>query len=58
MNPKDLKLAFNHYYETDLNNCLMTDKKWINELSEALTNPNEYLAEFKKEYKIYKNERQ
>ncbi len=44
-----------HYYETDLDNCVMTHEQWIDEVAEALTNPN-YLKEFKKKYNEYKSE--
>jgi hypothetical protein len=46
---------FKHYYETDLDNCVMTHEEWIDEVAEALTNPN-YLKEFKKKYNDYKQE--
>ena len=44
-----------HYYETDLDNCVMTHEQWIDEVASALTNPT-YLAEFKKNYEQYKSE--
>lgn len=52
-----LKSALNYYYETDLDNCTMTHEMWIDELAEAIINTDNYLTEFEKEYKIYKNER-
>jgi hypothetical protein len=52
-----LEECLNHYYETDLDNCTMTAKMWISQLTEALTDKN-YLDKFKKEYQDYQNERE
>ena len=46
-----------HYYELDLENCLMTNADWIVELSKALTDK-KYLKKFNKEYAIYLEERE
>lgn len=55
MNKKELKQKLQHYYEIDLNNCKMSHVNWINEITEAITNPKEYLKQFNKEYKEYLN---
>tara|TARA_R110002124_G_scaffold214261_1_gene380326 strand:+ start:1082 stop:1258 length:177 start_codon:yes stop_codon:yes gene_type:complete len=41
-----------HLYEIDIDNCLMTNKRWAIELSKALTD-NNYLKELIKEHKEY-----
>jgi hypothetical protein len=46
-----------YYYEIDLDNCNMTNKDWINELTLLMTNP-EYKNEILKEIKEYKQDRQ
>lgn len=44
-----------HYYEIDLDNCAMTHKAWIEELSKALTDTN-YLNELILNYNEYLKE--
>jgi hypothetical protein len=41
-----------HYYELDLDNCLMSHKHWVEIVASALTNK-DYLKELQAEYKIY-----
>ena len=53
MTTKELQDKLSHYYELDLNNCIMTHEDWVKELANALANPTEYLEDFKKEYKNY-----
>lgn len=60
----DIKQKLEYYYELDLNNCIMTHKEWIDQLSEALTNE-DYLKNFLKEWELdrqrfeqYKNRNQ
>ena len=53
----DIKQKLEYYYELDLNNCIMTHKEWIGQLSEALTNE-DYLKNFLKEFEQYKNRNQ
>jgi len=48
-----LQEKLSHYYELDLDNCLMTHEDWIQELANALVNPTEYLKSFEEEYKEY-----
>ena len=43
MTKEQLKQKLIHYYEIDLNNCKMSHVNWINEITEAITNPKEYL---------------
>jgi hypothetical protein len=45
-----------YYYEIDLDNCAMTNKDWINELTLLITNP-EYKNEILKEIEEYKQVR-
>tara|TARA_R110000824_G_scaffold53382_2_gene147854 strand:+ start:1108 stop:1284 length:177 start_codon:yes stop_codon:yes gene_type:complete len=51
----DIREKLIHYYELDLNNCLMSNEQWIEELIECMTNK-DYLKIFLKEYKEYINE--
>ena len=46
-----------HYYELDLDNCVMSNSDWIVELSKALTDK-KYLKKFNKEYASYLEERE
>ncbi len=46
-----------HFYELDLDNCIMSHKQWIEELAKALTDP-DYLSNFLKDYKGYLEERE
>lgn len=48
-----LEEKLSHYYELDLDNCLMTHEDWIQELANALVNPSEYLKSFEEEYEEY-----
>lgn len=50
---KQLKDDLEHYYELDLNNCQMTHKLWINEITLLMTNK-DYKNEILKEIKEYK----
>ena len=52
----DIVETLKHYYEVDLGNCHMSHAQWIEELAEALSNPN-YLENLKREYKQYLNDR-
>jgi len=45
-----------HYYEVDIDNCIMTNEDWIDEILMALKDPEEYTKNFKEEYKNYLNE--
>lgn len=53
---EDLQEMLTHYYEVDLDNCLMDTKDWILQLAKSMANPN-YLSEFESEYKDYLNQR-
>ncbi len=53
---KNLLEDLHYYYEIDLDNCNMTNKDWINELTLLMTNP-EYKNEIFKEIKEYKKDR-
>lgn len=46
-----------HYYETDLDNCIMSHEQWINVLAQAMTNP-KYPEIFALEYEQYLKERE
>ncbi len=50
---KNILKDLEQYYEVDLDNCLMTHKDWINELTLLMTNPS-YKDEILKEIKEYK----
>lgn len=50
---KSILQDLQQYYEIDLDNCLMTNKDWINELTLLITNPS-YKDEILKEIKEYK----
>lgn len=50
---KNILQDLNYYYEIDLDNCLMTNKDWINELTLLITNQS-YKYEILKEIKEYK----
>tara|TARA_R110002153_G_scaffold123233_3_gene269264 strand:- start:477 stop:653 length:177 start_codon:yes stop_codon:yes gene_type:complete len=52
MNKANLTADLIRYYEIDINNCTMTNKQWIAEIVEALTNK-EYLNEFNIELNLY-----
>jgi hypothetical protein len=54
MNMEEIREKLAHYYELDLNNCLMSHEDWIDELAKALSNPTAYKEEFDKEYEEYK----
>jgi HD superfamily phosphohydrolase len=43
---------FKHYYEIDLNNCVMSHERWIEELVKAMKHEN-YLDEFLEAYDEY-----
>jgi len=45
-----------HYYEVDINNCLMTHEGWIEQIANALMDK-KYLSKLKKEVKEYKDDR-
>ncbi len=53
---EEIKEALTFYYEVDLDNCLMTNIDWIEELSKALTDK-DYLKNFEVELSNYKKER-
>lgn len=46
-----------YYYEVDVENCQMTHMDWIEEVADALTDP-EYLSKLTKELKEYKEQRE
>ena len=46
-----------YYYEVDVENCQMTHMDWIEEVANALTDP-EYLSKLEKELKEYKKQRE
>ena len=46
-----------YYYELDVENCQMTHMDWIEEVADALTDP-EYLSKLTKELKEYKEQRE
>ena len=50
---KKLRSDLEYYYELDLNNCQMTHKSWINEITLLMTNK-DYKNEILKEIKEYK----
>ena len=52
MTEQEIIEMLEHYYELDIDNCAMTNKDWIEELANALTNPN-YLERLKKNYAEY-----
>tara|TARA_R110000803_G_scaffold133748_2_gene200913 strand:+ start:7018 stop:7266 length:249 start_codon:yes stop_codon:yes gene_type:complete len=47
-----------HYYETDLDNCVMTHEQWIDVLAQAMTNPMYSNKIFAIEYSQYLKERE
>ncbi len=53
---EEIKEALIFYYEVDLDNCLMTNIDWIEELSKALTDK-DYLKNFEVELSNYKKEK-
>ena len=53
---KNILEDLHYYYEIDLDNCAMTNKDWINELTLLITNP-EYKNEILKEIEEYKQVR-
>lgn len=55
MNKEEIIGMLTHYYEIDLENCLVTHEMWVEEIAEALTNKN-YLASMVKEYEEYCDE--
>jgi len=50
---KKLRDDLEYYYELDLNNCTMTNKMWIGEITLLMTNK-DYKNEILKEIKEYK----
>ena len=52
MDKKTIISDLTRYYEVDLENCNMTHKQWINQIAEALTDP-EYLNKFNTELRLY-----
>ena len=54
---KNILEDLHYYYEIDLDNCAMTNKDWINELTLLITNP-EYKNEILKEIEEYKQVRE
>jgi len=50
---KKLRDDLEYYYELDLNNCTMTHKMWIGEITLLMTNK-DYKNEILKEIKEYK----
>ena len=50
---KDLRDDLEYYYELDLDNCRMTHKSWINEITLLMINE-DYKNEILKEIKEYK----
>jgi|DEB0MinimDraft_6_1074348.scaffolds.fasta_scaffold15109_4 uncharacterized protein YsxB (DUF464 family) len=56
METKELIETLTHFYEVDIDNCKMTNETWIEQLAEALTNP-EYLNELMQDYNEYLNDR-
>ena len=53
---RDLQEMIAHYYEVDLDNCLMTEDDWILQLAKSMADPN-YLSKFELEYNDYLNQR-
>jgi len=53
---KKLRDDLEFYYELDLNNCEMTHKSWINEITLLISNK-DYKNEILKEIKEYKKTR-
>ena len=49
----ELRNDLEYYYELDLNNCQMTHKLWINEITLLMTNE-DYKNKILKEIKEYK----
>lgn len=47
------KSMLEFYYETDLNNCLMSQSALLKEVAKAANNPKKYKKIFFKELKIY-----
>lgn len=45
-----------HYYELDLKNCKMTQEDWIEELAQAMSDP-DYTKNFLEDYEEYQRER-
>ena len=41
-----------HYYEVDIDNCVMTHESWIGQIAEAMTDPN-YEQKFNEYYREY-----
>ena len=54
---KKIKDDLEFYYELDLNNCSMTHKSWINEITLLITNK-DYKKEILKEIEEYKKIRE
>jgi hypothetical protein len=52
MNEQEIIDMFTHFYEVDMQNCLMTHADWIEEVAKALTDK-EYLNKMRAEYKTY-----
>lgn len=53
MDKKLFKEQFIQFYEIDINNCVMTNEQWVNELVDALSDK-DYLKKFSTEFKKYK----
>lgn len=53
---RELVDMFNQYYEVDIDNCLMDNTMWIEEVVNALLDP-EYLKKFLIEYEEYLEQR-
>ena len=52
-----LASQLSHFYELDLDNCTMSHKNWIDEITSAMYDEDFYLN-FQKEYSQYKKERE
>lgn len=57
MSEKEVVDELMHYYEVDIDNCLMSHTDWIKELAKAITDKN-YLDKLKEELNIYNEERE
>ena len=52
MGIRKLKQDLIHFYEVDIDNCVMTHEMWIKELAKAITYV-DYKERFYKEYESY-----
>jgi len=56
MSKQEIIEILKHFYELDLDNCVMSHEQWINEVAEAATEP-DYINKKIKEHKEYLAER-